>query len=208
VVSFTPRPLYPQVKSPWHPLDRKRKFLPNNHDTRRHVEGMIQLNGFKTTTLDGGQWSASSSGSFNRLRKSPWYRWREDWVGSKLGLDVVAKRQLVNKISPSRTCFWILHRIQEIPRLLRSLKVHYRAHKNPPLVLVRAFLQVLTLTMFFTPILIISSQLQESGYLSHYTDQATGWTEVRFPSEDNDGIFSFATASRPALELIQPLSNG
>jgi hypothetical protein len=23
VVSFTPRPLYPQEKSPWHPLDRK-----------------------------------------------------------------------------------------------------------------------------------------------------------------------------------------
>jgi hypothetical protein len=54
VVSFTPRPLYPQVKSPWHPLDRKRKFLPNNHYTRRHAEGMAHLNGFKTTTLDGG----------------------------------------------------------------------------------------------------------------------------------------------------------
>jgi hypothetical protein len=23
VVSFTPRPLYPQGKSPWHPLDRR-----------------------------------------------------------------------------------------------------------------------------------------------------------------------------------------
>jgi hypothetical protein len=38
VVSFTPRPLYPQGKSPWYPLDRRVGGVPQNRSGRSGEE--------------------------------------------------------------------------------------------------------------------------------------------------------------------------
>jgi hypothetical protein len=49
---------------------------------------------FLTSTLAGGEWSASSYGRFTPGEKAPGTHWIGGWVDSKAGLDDVEKRKI------------------------------------------------------------------------------------------------------------------
>jgi hypothetical protein len=44
---------------------------------------------FLTSALDGGEWSASSTGGFNNGERAPGTHWIGGWVGPRAGLDAV-----------------------------------------------------------------------------------------------------------------------
>jgi hypothetical protein len=48
---------------------------------------------FLTSTLDGGEWSASRPGRFTRREKAPGSLWIKDWLGHRAGLDAVVERK-------------------------------------------------------------------------------------------------------------------
>jgi hypothetical protein len=50
---------------------------------------------FLTSALDGGEWSASSTGRFTPGEIASGSRWIEGWVGPRAGLDAVDRRNLV-----------------------------------------------------------------------------------------------------------------
>jgi hypothetical protein len=49
---------------------------------------------FLTSTLDGGEWSASRSGRFTPRERAPDNHWIGSWVGPRAVLDVVVKRKI------------------------------------------------------------------------------------------------------------------
>jgi len=52
----------------------------------------IQLRAFLTSALDGGEWSASRSGSFTPKESAPGTHWIGGWVGPRAVLDAVVAR--------------------------------------------------------------------------------------------------------------------
>jgi hypothetical protein len=54
----------------------------------------VKLYAFLTSTLDGGEWSASRSSRFNHRERTPGTHWIGDWVGPRAGLDTVVKRKI------------------------------------------------------------------------------------------------------------------
>jgi len=44
-----------------------------------------------TSALDYGEWSASRPGRFTPRERAPGTQWTGSWVGSRVGLDAVAK---------------------------------------------------------------------------------------------------------------------
>jgi hypothetical protein len=51
---------------------------------------------FLTSTLDGGEWSASRPGRFTPERKAAGTHCIGAWVGPRAGLDVVEKRKILH----------------------------------------------------------------------------------------------------------------
>jgi hypothetical protein len=47
-----------------------------------------------TLAVDGGEWSASRTGSFTPRKRVPGTLWIGGWVGSKAVLDAVVKRKI------------------------------------------------------------------------------------------------------------------
>jgi len=60
VVSFAPRPLYPQGKSPWYPLDKRKT---NNKGKPKSKEGKTESVLYETRKTDNYR----SSGAFGDL---------------------------------------------------------------------------------------------------------------------------------------------
>jgi hypothetical protein len=56
--------------------------------------GVIALP-FLTSTLDGGEWSASHPGRFTPRKRAPGTHWIGGWVGPRAGLDDVEKRKVL-----------------------------------------------------------------------------------------------------------------
>jgi hypothetical protein len=55
----------------------------------------IQLPVFLTSALDGGEWSASSTGRFTPGERITGTHWIRDCVAPRAGLDVMKKRQIL-----------------------------------------------------------------------------------------------------------------
>jgi hypothetical protein len=47
-----------------------------------------------TSTLDGGEWSASRTGRFTLRERAPGTHWIGGWVGPRNSLDTVSKRNI------------------------------------------------------------------------------------------------------------------
>jgi hypothetical protein len=54
----------------------------------------IWLHAFKTSALDGDEWSASSPGCFTPREKIPGTHWIGNWVGPRAVLDAMVKRKI------------------------------------------------------------------------------------------------------------------
>jgi hypothetical protein len=54
----------------------------------------VELHAFLTSTLDGGECSASRPGRFTSREKLPGTNWIGGWVGPRTGLDAVVKRKI------------------------------------------------------------------------------------------------------------------
>jgi hypothetical protein len=50
---------------------------------------------FLTSTLDGGEWSASRLGRFTPGEEAPGTHWIGGWVGPRAGLDALDKRKIL-----------------------------------------------------------------------------------------------------------------
>jgi hypothetical protein len=62
----------------------------------------VQIHIFLTSTLVGGEWSASRPGRFfTPGRKAPCIHWIGGWVGPRAGLDDVEKRTF---LTPRQVC--------------------------------------------------------------------------------------------------------
>jgi hypothetical protein len=57
----------------------------------------VQLHGFLTSTLDGGERSASRPGRFIPTERVPSTHWIGGWVGPRASLDVAGKRKLLHR---------------------------------------------------------------------------------------------------------------
>jgi hypothetical protein len=81
----------------------------------------VLFHAFLTSILDGIEWSDSRPGRFTPFEKSPGTHWIGDWVGHRVGLGAVVRRE--NPISccesnlgrPARSLVTIL---TELPRFL------------------------------------------------------------------------------------------
>jgi hypothetical protein len=75
-------------------------LLFNGAPRQEGVMGLkVQFHSFLDLGTDGGEWSASRSGHFIPRERVPGIHWIGGWVGSRAGLDVVMKR---NILSPCR----------------------------------------------------------------------------------------------------------
>jgi len=54
----------------------------------------VYLNVFLTSTLDGGEWSASRTSRFTPRETAPGTHWIRGWVGTGAILDAVVKRKI------------------------------------------------------------------------------------------------------------------
>jgi hypothetical protein len=54
----------------------------------------VQLHAFLTSTLDGGEWSASHPGRLTPRERAPGTQWIGGWVGPRAVLDTVVKRKI------------------------------------------------------------------------------------------------------------------
>jgi hypothetical protein len=108
VVRFTPRPLYPQGKSPRYPLDRRwvgprtvldavaKRKIPSprrESNSRTPIVQSVAQRYNDWVITDGGEWSVSRPGRFIPTERAPGTLWIGGWVVTRAGLDAVAKRK-------------------------------------------------------------------------------------------------------------------
>jgi hypothetical protein len=109
VVSFTPRPLYPQYpfdrglggpQSQSGPRGEEKILYPTETRTptprfpaRSQWSGRIDPE-FLNTALHGGEWSVSHPGSFTPEEISANTHWIGGWVGCRASVDTVKKRKI------------------------------------------------------------------------------------------------------------------
>jgi hypothetical protein len=55
---------------------------------------------FLTSTLVGGEWSASRPGRFAHGERAPYNHWIRGWVGPTASLDDVEKRKFLTVLGP------------------------------------------------------------------------------------------------------------
>jgi len=58
---------------------------------------------FLTSSLDGGEWSASRSSRFTPRERAPGTHWIGGWVGYRAGLDAMVKRKTPSHCLVKRT---------------------------------------------------------------------------------------------------------
>jgi hypothetical protein len=75
MVGYTPQQLKPQRKILWYPLYRRLARL-------------------MTSALVGGEWSATHPSNFNLKERFSGTHCIEGWLGSRIGLDNVEKREI------------------------------------------------------------------------------------------------------------------
>jgi hypothetical protein len=68
--------------------------LTKPHAMKTHWGVEIQLHGFLTSNLEGGEWSASRPGRFIPRERAPGAHWIGGWVGPRAVLDAVVKRKI------------------------------------------------------------------------------------------------------------------
>jgi hypothetical protein len=68
--------------------------LTKHHTMKTYCGVEVQIHAFLTSALDGGEWSASQPGHFNRRERAHGTHWIGDWVGPRAVLDTVAKRKI------------------------------------------------------------------------------------------------------------------
>jgi hypothetical protein len=81
----------------------------------------VQFHSFLIFALDGGEWSASSSGSLNRGDNASPAHCADGWMGSKAGVGAVEKREIFI-LQHMKTHFFgnIITISNELPRILKS----------------------------------------------------------------------------------------
>jgi hypothetical protein len=53
----------------------------------------VKIHAFLISVLDGGEWSAASSGRFTPVLTAPCTQWTGSWVDPKAGLDEMVTRK-------------------------------------------------------------------------------------------------------------------
>jgi hypothetical protein len=69
-------------------------FLTKHHTMKEYCGVEEDLHAFLTSTLNGGEWSASRPGCFTPRERAPGTHWIGGWVGPRTCMDVVAKRKI------------------------------------------------------------------------------------------------------------------
>jgi hypothetical protein len=105
----------PQSRSGRGGSKGKSKVVPVLKQAPRH-ENVLGNGGIAprllTSTLGGGEWSASSPRRFIRGERAPGTHWIERWVGPRAGLDVAEKRK---NPSPRRESNPLTPIVQRVP---------------------------------------------------------------------------------------------
>jgi len=117
VISFMPRPLYTarvrilkphtNALSPFTEQTTVSRCLPHTYGNVKlslwfkwepRLESVLEWSYNSThsftSTLDGGEWSASRPDRFTPKERTSGAHWIEGWVGPRAGLDVVVKRKI------------------------------------------------------------------------------------------------------------------
>jgi hypothetical protein len=68
--------------------------LIKRHAMKAYWRVDVWLHAFLTSTLDGGEWSASLPGRFSPRESAAGTHWIGGWVGPRTGLDVVVKTKI------------------------------------------------------------------------------------------------------------------
>jgi hypothetical protein len=92
--------------------------LTKHHAMKMYWGVEVQLHGFLTLVLDGGEWSASHPGRFTPRERAPGTHWIGGWVGTRAILDVVVKKKIPSSHweSNPRTPI-VQHTVSKIPAL-------------------------------------------------------------------------------------------
>jgi hypothetical protein len=117
-VSFTPRPLYLQGKSPQYPLDKR---LGGPQSPTKTYWGSGGKTSFLTSALDAGEWSASCPGRFTSKERAPNTHWIRGSVGTRAGLATVSRGKIRSPCKESNPKILI---VQPVPQSLYRLSYH------------------------------------------------------------------------------------
>jgi hypothetical protein len=88
------------------PMSWRRHPLIKHHDMKVHEWVELYLHAFSTSALNRDEWSASRLSRFISGEGTPSFHWISDWIGTRVGEEMVAKNSLhcsCWELNPSRS---------------------------------------------------------------------------------------------------------
>jgi hypothetical protein len=94
-------------------------LLTEHHAMEAYWRVDVWLHTFLTLALDGGEWSASHPGCFTPRERDPGTNWIGGWLGPRVGLDMVVKRNIPSPCWDSNCTSKIVLHVSHVALLMQ-----------------------------------------------------------------------------------------